>query len=116
MHIDYQNIGQRIRNERLNKKLTQEKLAERCNISVPHMSNIENSNTKVSLPVLIAIANALDCTADKLLCNSLSNNSAASSNIIDDILDGCDNKQKAIIMDTLFVLKESLMKNENKEK
>lgn len=91
--------------------ITQEKLAELCNISVPHMSNIENANTKVSLPVLVDIANALNCTVDTLLCNSLNNNNDISNSIVDEIVSDCDNNQKTIIMDVIISLKDSLKKH-----
>ena len=110
MHINYKDIGNKIRYERKKQNITQEKLAELCNISIPHMSNIENANTKVSLPVLVDIANALNCTVDNLLCNSLNNNSMISASIVNDILSGCDNTQKAVIMDTIITLKDSLSK------
>lgn len=106
MQINYKDIGSRIRYERKKKKqnITQEKLAELCNISIPHMSNIENANTKLSLPVLIEIANALNCSIDYLICNSLNNNTVISNLIVCDILDDCSNKQKSIIMDTIISL------------
>ncbi|MGN1122893.1 MAG: helix-turn-helix domain-containing protein [Eubacterium sp.] len=114
MHINYRDIGNQIRYERKKQNITQEKLAELCNISIPHISNIENANTKVSLPVLVEIANALNCTVDQLLCNSLKNNFAVSSSIVSDILNDCNNSQKAIIMDTIISLKDSLAKHEDK--
>lgn len=111
MQINYKDIGTQIRYERKKQKITQEKLAELCNISIPHMSNIENANTKVSLPVLVDIANALNCTVDQLLCNNLNNNSAANNSIINDILGDCNNSQKAIIMDIIISLKDSLARH-----
>ena len=60
MEINYKDIGVLVKQERINKNITQEKLAELSGVSVTHMSNIENANTKLSLPVLINIANALD--------------------------------------------------------
>ncbi|MGN1420986.1 MAG: helix-turn-helix domain-containing protein [Eubacterium sp.] len=114
MYINYRDIGKQIRYERKKQNITQEKLAELCNISIPHMSNIENANTKVSLPVLVDIANALNCTVDRLLCNSLQNNSTVSNSIISDILSDCSNSQKSIIMDTIISLKESLAKHGDK--
>lgn len=49
MEINYKDIGIRIKQERINQNITQEKLAEITGISVTHMSNIENANTKLSL-------------------------------------------------------------------
>ena len=65
--VDYYQIGQRVRRYRKAKGLSQEQLAERVGISVPHMSHIETGNTKLSLPVLVEIAGALQVQTDDLL-------------------------------------------------
>ena len=65
--MDYFQIGQNIRRFRRNRGLTQEQLAERINISVPHMSHIETGSTKLSLPVLVDISDVLNVSTDELL-------------------------------------------------
>jgi len=62
---DYTLIGKRIRERRLALKLTQERIAEAADVGIQHMSKIENGHTKLSLPCLIAIANALQTTVDR---------------------------------------------------
>ena len=57
--MDYYEIGQRIRKMRKVHELSQEELAEIIGISTTHMSHIETGNTKLSLPVLVAISLAL---------------------------------------------------------
>ena len=96
MEINYKDIGVLVKQERINKNITQEKLAELSGVSVTHMSNIENANTKLSLPVLINIANALDCDSSILLFgNSTSNlNSSSSLLIISNILLDCTSDKR----------------------
>lgn len=65
--MKYEEIGRRVRKIRKARKMSQETLAERVGISVTHMSHIETANTKLSLPVFIAIAEALDVQTDALL-------------------------------------------------
>lgn len=65
--MNYFEIGQKIRKYRKEKGLSQEQLAEKVNISVTHMSHIETANTKLSLPVLVDIANVLQVQTDRLL-------------------------------------------------
>ena len=65
--MDYRKIGQRIRNYRKSRQLSQEELAEQVGISVTHMSHIETGNTKLSLPVFVKIAEALYIQTDELL-------------------------------------------------
>ena len=47
MALDYSIIGERIRNSRIEKKLTQEKLAEHLNVSVAFVSRIERGSAQV---------------------------------------------------------------------
>ena len=68
-NIDFARIGQRIRDIRISKKLTQEYLAFRADVNVSHISNIERNKVKVSLPLLINICNSLDVTVDYILQN-----------------------------------------------
>ena len=68
---NYKLIGIRIKNQRLKMKLTQEKLSEMADISVQHLSKIETGHTKLSLPCLIAISNALETTVDRLLMDNV---------------------------------------------
>ena len=65
--MDYEKIGMRVRIFRRRKGLSQEQLAELIDISVPHMSHIETGNTKLSLPVFVALSEALGVRADELL-------------------------------------------------
>lgn len=65
--VDYAKLGARIKTIRKKKGLTQEKLAEAVSCNTSHISNIENNYTKVSLNVLLAIANVLGTTIDSLI-------------------------------------------------
>ena len=68
---DYKAIGNRIKQARKRQKITQKKLAEMTDLSTSHMSHIESGKTKVSLPSLIQIANALHTTVDSLLHDNI---------------------------------------------
>ncbi len=71
MNIDYIAIGQRIRIRRKEIGITQQKLAEMADLSDTNISHIERGATKLSLPSLVAIANALETTPDSLLMDSV---------------------------------------------
>ena len=71
MELDYQAIGVRIRRLRKERGLTQQALAERSNQEPSNVSHIERGATKLSLPTMVNIANALEVTVDDLLCDSL---------------------------------------------
>jgi transcriptional regulator with XRE-family HTH domain len=65
--VDYAKLGLKIKTARKQKGLTQEKLAEAVSCNTSHISNIENNYTKVSLNVLLAIANVLGTSIDSLI-------------------------------------------------
>ena len=71
MSIDYGNIGERIRFNRIKNKMSQEQLAELANISSVHIGYIERGERLPSLETIINIANALTVSADELLAGSL---------------------------------------------
>lgn len=71
--LDFNFIGQRIREVRNDKHLTQEYVANATGVNVSHISNIETNKVKVSLTLLVQICNALDVTIDYLLENEYHN-------------------------------------------
>ena len=80
MGIDYGKLGKNIKHYRKQKKLTQEQLAEKLELSVGFISQIERGITKMSLDTLIEICDTLDCSARDLLDNSQTNYDSNSSN------------------------------------
>ena len=67
MELDYRAIGKRIKIARIKADLTQEALAEKASLSTTHMSNIETGNSKLSLPTIVSLANALSVSVDEFL-------------------------------------------------
>lgn len=89
MEIDYISIGNRIKALRTAKGWTQAKLAEKSGVEPSNISHIERAATKLSLPTIVNIANALGVTLDELAYGSLIKSSHVSNNIINDILSDC---------------------------
>ena len=111
MEINYLDIGKRIRQRRKKQGLSQEQLAERSGLSVPHMSHIETANTKLSLPALVSVANALSVSVDALLCDTTVNAKPIYINEIADILAQSSETQIRIITDVVKTVKQSLDKH-----
>lgn len=107
--MDYYKIGQRIRKYRKAKGLSQEELAEKVNISVTHISHIETGNTKLSLSVLVDLANALGVSADDLLTDEPCDRNRA-INELSEVLDTCSPQQIRIITDVVKATKVALDK------
>lgn len=111
MELDYKAIGKRIKIARIKADLTQERLAERINISPTHLSNIETGTTRVSLSTMVSIANALSVTSDDLLCDSIVMAKAQFEKDIALSLEDCDEYEIRIVKDMIASLKESLRRD-----
>ena len=110
--MDYYKIGQLIRKIRKAHGLSQEELAEKVNISTTHMSHIETGNTKLSLPVFVDIAAALEVRADDLLDTPAT--AATTSTSLDEIaavLERCNAQQAKVIADVVKATKLSMDKH-----
>lgn len=111
MEIDYKGIGQRVKIARIKKSLTQETVAEKVGITPPHMSNIETGNTKVSLPTLILIANALSVSVDTLLCDTVVTSKVVFEREAKEIFEDCSEYETRVLVDVLKASKSALRKN-----
>ncbi|MBQ6401379.1 MAG: helix-turn-helix transcriptional regulator [Firmicutes bacterium] len=107
---DYAAIGKRIRKARKKLNYTQERLAEKVNLSAPHMSHIENGKTKVSLPSLILIANALQTTVDALLHDSVTVTREAFDQDFRDLLEDCTVEEKQLLYTAVSEMKKVMKK------
>ncbi len=96
--LDYAKLGSNIKEARINKGLTQDVLAEMVNCNTSHISNIENSHTKVSLNILLSITNALDTTIDLLLFDQYTNTNLAIDNEIYRYISNSDLETKQLIL------------------
>lgn len=109
--MDYYKIGQQIRKIRKAHGLSQEELAEKINISTTHMSHIETGNTKLSLPVFVDIAAALDVRTDELLDSNPHAATSIAMEEITSVLERCNGQQAKVIADIVKVTKLSMDKN-----
>lgn len=108
--MNYYEIGQRIRKYRKACSLSQEQLAEKIGISVTHMSHIETGNTKLSLPVLVNIADALSVQTDAIIYENPQTNKTSIKQELSEIIDSCSVNQLNVIIDMVKSTKISLDK------
>ena len=74
--MDYVLLRQKIRAARISAGLSQERLAEMVGLTSQHISHTEVASTKISLPSLIKISNALHTRVDRLLSDSIHDSKA----------------------------------------
>ena len=108
MAIDYESIGRRIKYYRQQKGLSQEELGRLVFNNTQHISNVENARRKPSLELIVEIANALGCSADDILTDSLTNSKSAAGADIFDILKDCNPDETKMLIRILSFMKALL--------
>lgn len=98
-------IGNRIKELRKKKHLTQFQLAELVDVSTVYVSYIENGKRQLSLDNLINIANVLEVSCDDILV--LNHNTRAYHTDIEDLLKDCNVYEKKFLL-ILFSLSKTL--------
>ena len=69
--VDYEAMGRRIKILRHERRMSQEQVAKKINISLSYFGNIERGNRIPSIDTLVDIANALGVGLDYLLAESV---------------------------------------------
>ena len=96
--MDMKAVGRRIKMAREEKNLTQEDLASLVDISSTHISVIERGLKVVKLDTFVAIANALEVSADTLLIDVVEHSVTGVANELSDtILKLPKKEQKRVI-------------------
>ena len=88
-----------------------EALAEKASLSATHMSNIETGNSKLSLPTIVSLANALGVSVDGFLCDSVAHSKDIFSQEIQNLVSDCDEYEIRMIADFARAAKETIRKN-----
>ena len=100
-------FGERVRQARRAKEISQVQLAEMVQISVSHMSDIETGKTNISLDVFTRIRDALNVSADWLL----SRETAALDEEFSILLSDCSPSEKRLILGMAREMKKGLRTN-----
>ncbi len=107
MALDYTVIGQRIKQARLAKNLTQEDLAEQIDISVAFLSRVERGNSHINLKRLNQLCGLLDVTEGYLLNGAASNSTNYLNKEFSELLSKCSPDTQKLIYNVAQVIAES---------
>lgn len=99
--MDKAELGKRIREARNKAGLTQEVLAEKADIGVMYLGEIERGLKMPSLKIFIKLVEALDISADYLLRNEVSSGRSFVYDEITEKLEGLTPKQRKGAVDIL---------------
>ncbi len=107
MSTEPQLIGSLVKKARLERKMTQQQLAEAAGLSTTFISNIENGRQSMNVHALIALSDALDVPADALIRdNPLSASRTARE--IEKELTSCTPKEREVLLQLIQTMKKSI--------
>lgn len=108
MELNYEQIGNRIKEIRIAKKWTQARLAEESGVEPSYISHIERGVTKLSLPTLICVANALGATLDEIVYDSLIKSEHISVQAMNTVLSDCNPQEIKALTEVIKTVKRVL--------
>lgn len=106
--MEYKLLGQRIRAARIAAGVSQEQLAEMVGLTSQHISHTEVASTKISLPSLVKIANALHTSVDKLLSDSVQDSTPHLLDDVHRVFSDCDPDEVYCMLEAANAVKKSI--------
>lgn len=106
MALDYNIIGERLKRARMDKKLTQEKLAEKLDVSIAFLSRIERGSSHISLKRLSQICDILGISEGSILNGSSNNSKTYLSSEFDNLLKGLSSEKQKLIYKIAKIISE----------
>ena len=110
MEQNLKEIGERIRQVRKEKGISQAELAEMVHISTPYLSDIEHGKKNYSVSILIALIESLQVSADWLLRADVPSTSGIQSIELASIFSDCTLAEKESLLHLLKETKSILKK------
>ncbi len=97
MALDYSIIGERLKQARLSKNLTQENLAEQLDVSVAFLSRVERGHSHLNLNRLAQVCKLLDVSEGYILSGSSEDSKSYLDEDFKKILDKCSPEKQRLI-------------------
>lgn len=100
--VNYENVGNKIRERRNFLKVTQENLANDINVSASFISDIENGRRKMSLETMIKMSIALKTSLDYFILDNVKDVKLKNNIKYDElknILGTVDEKKESVFLD-----------------
>lgn len=112
---EYEQIGARIRNARIERKMSQAELAAKANISLPHISSIELGKTKMLLSTFTRVIEALQVSADSILRANVPTVTSMYASEITELFEDCTPSELESLKSIIKNLKTTMRNNQNNQ-
>ena len=106
MALDFNIIGQRLKNARIDKKMTQEQLAEQIDVSIAFLSRIERGNSHINLKRLSQICNILGVSEGYILSGTSSASKIYLDSEFNEIFKKCSPEKQKLIYNIAKLISE----------
>ena len=114
MDDNLKRIGLRIKEARRERKISQAELAEKLEISISHMSEIENGKTSFSIDIFMRMTEILQVSADMLLRTNVPEVDVIYADEFRELMKDCSSDEKEAMLQMLRNMKSVFVKNRNK--
>ncbi len=104
-------IGERIREARQSKNMSQQELATKANVSLPHISEIENGKQTMKLLTFVRIIEALQVSADAILRADVPCVNQIYQSELAEIISDCSPAEIRSLMKIIPELKQTMRSN-----
>lgn len=105
--INFSIIGMRLKQARMDKKITQEKLAEILDVSVAYISRVERGSTTINLKRLFELCSLLEVSVGQILDGTSSNSDSYLNTAFNDLLKNCPPEKMDLIYNVVKVIAEN---------
>lgn len=106
MALDYNIIGERLKKARTDKGLTQEKLAEKLDVSIAFLSRIERGSSHISLKRLSQVCDILKISKGSILNGSSNDSTTYLSSEFENLLKNTSPEKQKLIYKIAKVINE----------
>ncbi len=96
-NIDFKLIGERLREERLKKGMSQEELAEKLDVAVGYLSRVERGGTTINLRRLGQVSIILDIPLERLVTGIVKEDKRYLEEDFYEIFKQCSKEKKRLI-------------------
>ena len=106
MALDYTIVGERLKKARIDKNMTQEKLAEQIDVSVAFLSRVERGTSHINLKRLTQICEILGVSEGSILNGVSSNSDNYLASEFNNILNSVSSDKQKLIYKIAKVISE----------